>query len=222
MPGVYLVFAIAVIGFVGCAIWRHAARRRTIAAWAASRGLVYDPARDRSFDARFSEFGSLRRGQNRFAHNLAEGDWNGRRVTTFDYRYQTGSGKNEQTRHFSGVLLRSEIALQPLYIRPERVFDRIGEFLGIDDIDFESAEFSRAFYVKSPDKRWAYDVIHQRTMEFLLSMPRYSIEFGGEHVMVRSHRWFRPSDFETAIRVAEGLLDRLPEYVRRGAERGGR
>jgi len=222
MPGVFLWFGIAMAGFVAYAIWRHAARRRTIAAWAAARGLSYDPARDRSFDRRFPGFGCLERGHSRFAHNIAEGDWNGRRVVTFDYRYQTGSDKSEQTHHFSGIVMQGEIPLRPLFIRPERGLDKLGEFLGIEDIDFESSEFSRSFYVKSPDKRWAYDVIHPRTMEFLMSMPRYSIEFLGAYVMVWGHRWFAPDEIESAIAVAEGLLDRLPEYVRRASRTEGR
>ena len=44
-----------------------------------------------------------------------------------------------------------------------------GEFFGHDDIDFESAEFSRNFYVKSSDRKWAFDILHARAMEFLLA-----------------------------------------------------
>jgi len=216
------VVLIVVIGVVliAVAIWFGAKRRKELAEWASGKGLAFRPGRDGGFDERYRAFGCLRRGHSRGALNIAEGDWNGRAVTAFDYRYVTGSGKNRQTHHFSAIILRSHVVLQPLRIRSENVFDRVTEFFGLDDIDFESAEFSRAFHVKAPDKRWAYDVLHQRTMEYLLSMPRFSIQFDNRHVIAWRNRRFSPETFESAIAAVEGILDRLPEYV--VTQQGGR
>jgi len=214
MQGLILILVFGAVLLVLTAGLR-AKRHKDIAAWASSKGLSFDAGNDRSFDDRYPEFRCLRRGRSRSASHIAEGDWNGRRVTAFDYRYVTGEGKSRSTHHFSAAILRSEVPLKPLYIRSEHVFDKVTEFLGIDDIDFESAVFSREFHVKSPDKRWAYDVIHQRTMEFLLAMPRFSIEFGTRNVMVWRNRRFKPSTFEEAIAVASGILDRLPDYLLR-------
>jgi len=204
---------------IAIAAWFSAKRRKELAAWAEGKGLAFRPGRDTGFDERYRTFGCLRRGHSRCAHNIVEGDWKGRRVTAFDYRYVTGSGKSRQTHHFSAIVLRSNVALKPLRIRSENVFDRVTEFFGLDDIDFESAEFSREFHVKSSDKRWAYDVLHQRTMEFLLSMPRFSIEFDDRHVIAWRNRRFDVETFESAIAIVEGILDRLPEYVVR--QQGG-
>ncbi|MBU0595585.1 ABC transporter permease, partial [Candidatus Bipolaricaulota bacterium] len=116
-------------------------------------------------------------------------------------------------RRRSGPRAASDVRLQPLHIRPEGIFDKVTEFFGVDDIDFESAEFSRAFHVKAAEKRWAYDVLHVRTMEFLLGMPRLSIQFDEHDVLVWRNRRFKPEQFEEAIAVAEGILDRLPPYL---------
>lgn len=206
--GVIVVAAVVIYGY-------HAAarRRKELADWARSRGLHFDPGKDRTLDERFHRFDCLRRGRSRYAHNLMRGDWNGREFLGFDYHYVTGSGKNRQTHRFSAVILTSAVPLKPLYIRPEGFFDKVTEFFGFDDIDFESAEFSRKFYVKSPDKRWAYDVIHQRAMEFLLSMPRFSIKFDLTHVIAWRDKRSSPGEFEQAAEVIRGLLDQLPEYV---------
>ena len=110
--------------------------------------------------------------------------------------------------------------MKPLRIRPENVFDRLTEFFGLDDIDFESAEFSRAFHVKSTDKRWAYDVLHQRTMEYLLEAPRFSMQFDDRCVIAWRNRRFNVETFESAIGVAEGILDRMPEYLLRDQRNG--
>ncbi len=221
MEGLYVIVAIAAIGLLAFGLWQGAKRRKELAGWASMRGLTFRPERDGGFDERYPAFGCLRRGYSRFAHNVAEGDWNGRRVVAFDYRYVTGAGKNRQTHRFSAVVLHSDVRLKPLRIRPENVFDRVTEFFGIDDIDFESAEFSRAFHVKAGDKRWAYDVLHQRTMEYLLTMPHFSIQFDDRCAIAWRNRRFGVETFESAIGVVEGILDRLPEYVVR-AQRSGK
>ncbi len=134
------------------------------------------------------------------------GTWQGYRILGFDYHYQTYSySKNgRQTHHhyFSAAILQSPVPLKPLFIRPEGFLDRVAEFLGFDDIDFESLEFSRRFYVKSPDRRWAYDVIHQRTMEFLLASPPFTVQFDRASVIVYRDRIFSPAEFEAAAEVA--------------------
>ncbi len=134
-------------------------------------------------------------------------------VLAFDYHYATGSGKNRTTHRFSAVIVESPIPLEGLFIRPEGFFDRVSEFFGADDIDFESAEFSRAFYVKSPNKRWAYDVIHQRMMEYLLRVPRFHVQFSRTHVIAWRPRCFSAADFGTAVRLIRGMLKRLPDYL---------
>ena len=220
MSGFYVVAILAIGALIAFGIWRGAKRRKELAAWASGKGLSFRSERDGGFDKRYPTFRCLRRGYSRYASNIVEGDLNGRRVSAFDYRYVTGSGKNRQTHHFSAVVLGSNVQLKPLRIRSENVFDRVTEFFGLDDIDFESAEFSREFHVKSSDKRWAYDVLHQRTMEFLLSMPRFSIEFDVQDVIAWRNRRFNVETFESAIAVVEGILDRMPEYVIR--QEGGR
>jgi hypothetical protein len=122
--------------------------------------------------------------------------------------------RRSMRRDFSAIILESGVPLKPLSIRSEGASDRLAEFFGFDEIKFESAEFSRAFHVKSPDRKWAYDVLHPRAMEFLLSMPRFEIQFDDTAAMVRRARTFSAQDFESAAKVAQELLDGLPEYVK--------
>ena len=63
-----------------------------------------------------------------------------------------------------------------LHVRRENIGDRVLGALGFDDIDFESEEFSRKFYVASDNKRFAYAVIHPRMIEFLLQTTPPHIE----------------------------------------------
>jgi hypothetical protein len=208
-----LFIAIIVMGILA-----ERRRRQALAAWAASKGLRFRPGKNRSIDNRFPAFKCLRSGSNRYGQYLMEGDWGGRSLLAFDYHYETYSRDSKgrrQTHHhqFSCAIVGSDVPLQSLHIRPESFFDKITEFFGFDDIDFESAEFSRKFHVKAADRRWAFDVIHQRTMEFLLDMPRFTIQFDCGCVLVHRSSRFSPEEFATAAEVASGILDRLPEYI---------
>ena len=199
--------------------WYFAAKRRKeLAGWAAAHGLAFSPAKDGSMDFQFPAFSCLKSGDNRYAFNVMHGKWSDHDFVGFDYHYEThthSSKGGRQTHHhyFSAVILSSPVLLKPLSIRPEGFFDKVTEFFGADDIDFESAEFSRKFYVKSPDKEWAYDVIHQRTMEFMLASPNFSLQFAGNAVIAWRGSTFKTPDFEQAAELINGILDRLPEYV---------
>lgn len=215
---IIIAVVILVGGGVGLSLWFAAKRRQALAAWAASRGLAFSPGKDTSLEARFPGFDCLRTGDHRFADNILAGKWADREFMGFDYHYETHTQSTKggtQTQHhtFSAVVLSSAVPLKPLLIRPEGVFDKVAGFFGFEDINFESAEFSRKFYVKSPDKKWAYDVIHQRTMEFLLGMPRFSLALDGHSAIAWRRTTFKTGDFEQAAELVRGVLDRLPDYL---------
>jgi len=213
-PWVFFLFVPLVVGVLVYGLYRAAQRRKALRAWAVRNGLSFDPSHDGSMDERFPDFGCLHQGGDRYGYNCMIGPQRGRTVLAFDYHYETGSGKDRTSHHFSAVILASGVPLKPLHIRSEGFFDRVGEFFGFDDIDFESAEFSREFRVTSPDRRWAYDVIHARMMAYLLAAPRMSIQFDSGHVIVwQGGRTFSPAQFTDALELAGGILDRLPNYL---------
>jgi len=216
---VFVVLMIAI--FIAVAIigaYMAAKRRKELQLWADSHGLMFDESHDYSFDSQYAQYDCFKQGDNRYAYNRLSGPWGNRQFLGFDYHYETHSTDSKGRRqthhhHFSGVILSSECPLEPLFIRPESFFDKITEFFGWDDIDFESAEFSRKFYVKAQDKKWAYDVLHQRTMEFLLQSPKFNIQCSWNGILAWQNSTFSAAEFEAATKVLEGILDRLPEYL---------
>ena len=220
MPPIALILVFLLIA-VGLSVLSHLQaqkRRRELQEWAAGKGYSFDPAARESLDYRFGGFSCLQRGANRYACNLIGGTEAGRAFRAFDYHYETYSSSSKggrRTHHhwFSAAIVDAGLPLKPLVIRAETIFDKIGEFLGLDDIDFESSEFSRRFCVKSPDRRWAFDVLHQAAMEFLLGAPAFNLEFAGTSVIAYREGILPPADFEAAIAVAQGLLDLLPRSV---------
>ncbi|MEX0678858.1 MAG: hypothetical protein WD063_17405 [Pirellulales bacterium] len=213
--GLALVAALAIYQY-----YRTQQRKKDLMALAARHGWRFEPGKDSNMEARFAVFSCLQQGANRYAYNILEGEFQKRGICAFDYHYETyttNSKGHRQTHHhhFSAVVVDTHLPLKPLVIRPEGFFDKIGEFLGMDDIDFESNQFSREFHVTSPDRRWAFDVIHQATMEFLLAAPRFTIELAGPRVTAYRSNCFDPDEFEQAVQVASGIIDRLPNYLLR-------
>jgi hypothetical protein len=209
----FVIVILIVITAVGFGWYAAAQRRKALLAWAQSKGLQFTSEKCYGFDNRFPAFSGLQQGHNRYAYNVISGNIDDREVLGFDYHYTTGSGKSRQDHNFSAIILKSPVLLRPLFIRPENLLDKITEFAGFNDIDFESAEFSRKFYVKSPDKRWAYDVIHPLMMEFLLAAPVFTIQFDLNRIMACRNTMFSADDYEAAVGLIEGMLERLPEYV---------
>lgn len=208
-----LIIVIAIYGAI-----QNKRRREELFAWANLHGLRFDAGDYGQLDDDWPAFGCLRQGDNRYACNISAGDWQGRPLMAFDYHYETHSTDSKGHRethhhHFSAAIMEGNFPLKPLLIRPEGFLDKIGEFFGHDDIDFESAEFSRKFYVKAEDRKWAYDVLHARAMEFLLARPGYQIQFEPRGVIVWNNAVWSSQEFEAAIETVRGLLDMLPEYL---------
>ncbi len=231
MPQELIPFAVGgmVVLVIGLSIWGAILarkRREALQAWAAGKGMSFDAGRDSSLDERYPGFSCLRQGSGRYAYNRMRGRVGDRRVEAFDYHYETHHTDSEGKRktshhHFSAVVVDSGLPLKPLLVRAESVFDKIAGAFGYDDIDFESAEFSRRYCVKSPDRKWAYDVLHARTIEFLMQQPKLTLEFDYAHVMVWRGSKMDVEGYEAALAMAMGVLDRLPQYVVEQQVQGG-
>jgi len=233
-----LVFIILIIAAVATAIWLAVReqiclrdkRRQELAGWARANGLKFLPENDYSIGSRYQPFRCLQQGNNRYGRNIMVGTSGQRVVCGFDYHSETNAASSNglnpaRQDHFSAVVVDAGFPLKPLFIRPQRLFDKVTEFVGFDGIDFESTEFSRKFAVKSPDRRWAYDVLHQKTLELMLDYPRFHIDFQGTQVAAYSGQTeFSPGEFESALNLVTGILDNLPESVVRelkGIDTGG-
>ncbi|MBS3820797.1 MAG: hypothetical protein KGY81_03440 [Phycisphaerae bacterium] len=216
-----LLFILIGAAIIAYGIYAAVKRRKEMHAWATRHGMRFRPGKDKSVDDRYPNFKCFHRGHSRYGKNFISGEYKGRGFLAFDYHYTTGSGKNQSHHSFTAVILTLGLPMKPLSIRPEGFFDKVTEFFGYDDIDFESAEFSRRFYVRAPEKRWAYDVLHTRTMAYLLSVEPHNIEFDGVWALAhRGSRVLKTHELEQAADILCEIVDQLPDYV--VAQQGGR
>ncbi len=223
--GALLLFAL-LLAAVGVAAWfawqADQARKQALAAFAAELGLSFDPAHDSDHDDEYAQFEIFRRGHSRVAKNTMQGriELFGRpcRVRCGDFRYRvtTSSGKSTRTttHRFSYLIVHPPWQTPPLLVRPEGVFDKLKGAFGFDDIDFESDEFSRQFFVKSTDKRFAYDVLHPRMMEFLLAArpPMLDIENGALCLSDGARRW-DPAGFRRQLGFVREFCGLWPRHL---------
>jgi len=214
--GIAVVVAFAVLGH----LWEKK-RREAFAALAARLGLHFNPGRDKAIPLRYGFLDALRRGDNRYAFNILSGTYGGLPVLVFDYHYETHStdskGRRQTHHHYFSFFVAEQAREFPeLRIYPEGIFSKLGQMLGFDDIDFESLEFSRAFCVRSRDRKFAYDICHTRMMEYLLAHRDLSIEIERQAVALSFNRRLKVEEVPRRLQQLVDIVGLFPQYLYRG------
>ena len=209
---ILVIAAVAAAMVIGIIMWRK--RRQALRQLASSLGFTYSPRDMFHLPGRFDFLNLFNIGHSRRASNVIHGSREGADVFLFDYRYVTGSGKNQTTHSFCCCVIEVGMNFPYLWIRRERWYDKITSAIGFDDIDFESHEFSRKFYVKSESKKFAYEVINQQMMEYLLRVPQKPyIEMRHDAgLFYFKFRW-KVDVYRYLYEFAFSFLEQVPDFV---------
>ncbi len=196
-------------------------RRERLTAFAAARGWTLVRRDDRwcdTFDG--APFGT---GHNRQAHNILQGQHDGRALVAFDYVYHTtesstdsnGNHSSREVSHWYSVVgLQVGASVPALSVTPEGFFSRaIGKLLN-RDIELESEEFNRAFTVTSPDRKFASDVLHPRAMEYLLTVRDLAWRTTNGSILTIESGRHEPAEIDHRVVVLDRILDLVPDFVR--------
>lgn len=223
---IFIFLVIIVVVLVGAyfAYLSQQQRTKDLAELAARLGWQFDDDYDYDHDSQYQQFDEFSQGHSRYAYNTLRGtiqlgdvQWP---VKMGDFHYATTShnGKHTTTHHheFSYATLHLPYRKLPdLLIRREGMFDALKNLFGFDDIDFESAEFSRRFCVKSSDRRFAYDVIHPHIIEFLLEYEPPLIDIQeGVCLLAGSGDTWTPEEFRATVDWAQHFFELWPEHVK--------
>jgi hypothetical protein len=218
MPFIFVVVFIAVvIGAIFNAIAQRK-RREELFELAQRLNLNFDAGEDCAIPGSFGFLKQLAQGENRYATNVLSGTYQQNKILAFDYHYETHSTDskgNRTTQHhwFSFFILMLPAVFPDLTIRRENFFTKVAEVFGYQDIKFESAEFSRAFNVRSPDKKFAYDVCNAKMMEYLLANRDLSIEIENEVIALAFNTRLSAGQIESNLQRLIEIRSRLPEYL---------
>jgi hypothetical protein len=226
---ILVVVVLIVFAAIGAAA-RERERLAAMAAWAAANGFGFTRDDPYNLDARFNGLADIGRGHARYAYEvLTRNDpvptwlfryqyrtWETRTVTDSNGRSHTES--YEQTHYRSYLILELAAAFPKLFLRPETFFDKVAGFVGFEDINFESEQFSRKFFCKSDNREFAYAVIHPQMMEWLLNVTasgqRFEGQLGSGLFMSDITRLREtPQAKQAALSLATGFVNRIPSFV---------
>jgi len=211
-----LVGAGAILATIG---QKRTARRRSLDLEMLSARLGFEsfsPKRDEAFAMGWGFLRRLSQGDERYAFNILRGTYQERPLFVFDYHYQTGSGKSTKEHTLTVLMLVLKEVFPQITITPggENLLTKMASaFGGEEDIRFESAEFSRAFCVRSGDKRFAYDVCNAQMIEYLLQNPGLEIEIQGPVILLAFAPPLPAGAIEFNLQRLIEIRSRLPEYL---------
>lgn len=212
---VVIVFVLVFAGIAAFAIIGAKRRREAIMAFATARGWRY-AREDRTLVGRFPGY-PFESGYGRRATNVLLGEHDGRHLVAFDYQYKerrgSGDDRKTETYHFGVVVMSVGAQMPALSVTPENFLGRaIGRLTG-SDIELESEEFNRAFTVRAPDPRFAYDVLHPQMMELLLQWPDLAWRFAGADMISVRRGTQSVEEIDRKVAAMDAILDRVPEIV---------
>ena len=92
------------------------------------------------------------------------------KIHIFDYQYTVSTGKSAVTIRQSVFFVQSKaLGLPEMLLKPENFFHKIGNLLGMQDIDFEEwPEFSRKFLLQGNEWRIRRTMTEELTRFFLV------------------------------------------------------
>jgi hypothetical protein len=208
---------IIVIGGIYSAIATRQ-RREGLSGLAQRLNLNFIAEADYGLPEQFSFLKEFNQGDNRYAINILSGNYQQQPVQAFDYHYETHTqdknGRHTEHHWLSFCILTLPAAAFPdLTIRREGFFTKLAEVFGYQAIKFESAEFSKNFCVRSPDKKFAYDVCNARMIEYLLANRDVSMEIENEVIALAFNTRLTVEQFELNLQRLVEIHSRLPGYL---------
>ena len=221
MEIIFVIFGLIVAGLIiYYSYYTAEQRRKAMRNVAQQLGLNYSGDESWSLwgkstdkDRIYSDISLFQQGSSPKAYNIVSGNKDRCYVDIFDYTYRTGSGKNRRAHYNSVCTLTIPQRFRSLHIRSEGFFDKIAGAIGFDDIDFESKEFSSKYYVKSDDRKFAYDIIHPQMMEFLLATTPPLIEINGKYMAFYIARKIKPAEYIGLYNFTMEFYKKIPNYV---------
>ena len=218
----FLPFVVVLALMIYGVIRARDTRRNDLSALASRLGFDFRAGADTSFADRYQGISLFTRGGSRKASCLLTGFMTvgDQRVPVLaaDYSYVitkgTGKRRRRRTYHVGIVMAHLPFRGLPEFImRDETVIDRITAAIGFDDIDYESAEFSRRFHVKCADRRFASDLIDPEMIDYMLATDAPDMEIEGSILCTQYPGVPDVEEVESALEWMRGFLVRWPDHL---------
>jgi len=182
----------AVIGIAYLQRRARLARMNAVAAIGRTVGFTYSATdTDRIVSMPFVLFS---KGQGRAVECILSGTHDGIPMRLFDYWYydETTDGRGNRSRQyhrFTCALATIPAACPRLQLGYENFLTRLGDHLGLSDVELEYDDFNRRFRVKCDDQKFAFSLLDARMMEWLLGSASFAaLEIDGPWILVAAEK----------------------------------
>ena len=142
--------------------------------------LQYRPEDEWGLMALLRDFRLFKRGfSKKIRHIIHHADsFRSLSLNVFDYSYKVKKGKRVERRRQTVFFLQSKyLSLPEMRMQPENFFHRIGEWLGMQDIDFEEfPEFSDSYLLKGEDEEYIRHTMNEKVLRFFTVEKMWSLE----------------------------------------------
>jgi hypothetical protein len=193
-------------------------RQREWLGFARIHNFIYTKDDAIGIPAKYTELPLFQHGYKKTALNICRGKEKEFAIYAFDYFRQD---RHVGIFRYTVIALESQLLFKPLSIHPKYVTENTGlgsqHILtsGSGNIIFESAEFSKKFYIQCADKKFAYDIIHPRMMEFLLAHDKMHIELAPRVVIFyRETQRLSTQEIDRLLQCAYQFFELTPAYVK--------
>lgn len=186
-----VLFLLVGAGFALVYYLRYRARQariRAVAALAQRIGFTF--SRDDVDGVVGMPFKLFSQGERRCVDLVISGTHNDLPLRLFDYWYcdenSNGRGSRSRSYHrFTCALLTIPVACPPLRLSHEDFLTRLGDHLGINDVELEYDDFNRRFRVKCGEQKFAFALLDGQMMQWLLEAGTFdSVEIVGPWVLL--------------------------------------
>jgi hypothetical protein len=188
-PGLFIFFFALAIGIVIWGILSSRKRTQELTQLAPQLGFTFmgnawsGPALDPLHKTCL-----MQRTRGRFS-NVMVGVAGNLEAIVFDYSYRSGKNSVSQTL----ACYSQKAPLPPFVLKPEGLFDRIGDAFVHNDIDFESHPvFSNRYTLKSPDETGTRRLFTPSLLTYMEQIPadkKWIIETNAANLFVYRHGW---------------------------------
>ena len=89
-----------------------------------------------------------------------------------------------------------------------------GGGFGLSTVKFELDSFNKAYRVKARDERWAFAIIDQAMMEWLLERKKHTLELASGGITVSTWFTLDQAGVEEQLDFIVGFLDRFPDDLK--------
>ncbi|UIE37053.1 DUF3592 domain-containing protein [Leptodesmis sichuanensis] len=162
------------------------------------------------FQEAFFQLPLFQRGSSREVSNVLRKRSVKGETILFDYEFEEGSG--DRSNRYQQTVAACHVPnrnLPQFSLRPEYGFDKIGEFFGQQDIDFESSpEFSKSYRLQGELEPAIREAFNFKVLQFFSQNPHWWLEGRGEWLIIyQSQRQVKPKDLSIFLQQATQISD---------------